>query len=150
MRAAGEVAVWWFGLAALWLVTLSTPALPELLAGAVAALTAAVAAVAARHALGGRWRPKRSWWRWVAALPVAAVRESALALRTVFRDPTAGGFEEVALPDEPGPVREARLAAAALVLGCTPGTMVVSGGSRVLLVHRLPGSGTRALRQVSR
>ncbi|GAA3563061.1 hypothetical protein GCM10022222_53540 [Amycolatopsis ultiminotia] len=152
MRAALEIGAWWCGLCGLWLLTLSTPSPPELIAGAIAALVAASAARAARRALHGGWRIRLGWLRWIGFLAVAAVRESVLALSTVFRHPAAGAFEEVELPDEARRVHDGRLAAAAFVLGCTPGTMVVAGapGTGRLVVHRLPGSGERTLRQVQR
>ncbi|HWD06816.1 MAG TPA: Na+/H+ antiporter subunit E [Amycolatopsis sp.] len=151
MRRALEVGAWWCGLAGLWLLTLSTPSVPELVAGALAALCGAAAAVGARRALGGRWQFAPGWLRWLGPLPVAAVRDSVAALVTVVRDPEAGRVERVRLPAEPRPRHDGRLAAAALVFGCTPGTMVVAGasGSGELVVHRLPGSGTRTMRQVT-
>ncbi|MBB4684024.1 Na+/H+ antiporter subunit E [Amycolatopsis jiangsuensis] len=152
MRTAVEIAAWWCGLAGLWLLTLSTPSAPELGAGAVAALVAAAAAFGARRALTGRWRFRLGWLRWFTSLPVSAVRESAVALTTVARNPEAGRLEHVELLDESRAVHDGRLAAAAFVVGCTPGTMVVAGapGTGRLVVHRLPGSGGKILRQVRR
>jgi multisubunit Na+/H+ antiporter MnhE subunit len=139
MRPTVEFVLWWLALTGLWVLTLAAPAVPELLAGAVAAGLGAVAAVYARRATRGSWRPRLSWLKWLAPVPGAALRESAAVL---FRRPPAGTFEEVPLPAEPRPVHEARSAAAAVVVGCTPGTMVVASppDDRRLVVHRLlPG-----------
>ncbi|WP_460443055.1 hypothetical protein [Amycolatopsis stemonae] len=143
-----EVLPWWLGLTALWVVTLSTPSLPEIVAAAVAAVPCAFAARAARRAVGGAWRPRVRWLRWQPAVPATAVRETARALVKV----RAGTFGTVSLPDEPDAVHEARAACAAVVVGSTPGTMVVATppGRRELVVHRLFDGGSRTLDEVRR
>ncbi|VVJ25188.1 Uncharacterised protein [Amycolatopsis camponoti] len=150
-----EVLPWWLGLTALWVLTLPTPSLPEIVAAAVAAVPCAFAARAARRAVGGGWRPRARWFRWLLAVPGAAVRESFQVLVEVVRHPRAGRFDTVGLPREPDAVHEARAACAALVVGSTPGTMVVAtpenpSAGRELVVHRLLDGGSRVLDEVRR
>ncbi len=143
---------WWLGLTGLWLLTLSTPSVPELTAAAVAALPCALGARAARRAMEGRWRPRVVWLRWPAEIPRAAVPEFVRALVTVWRRPHAGRFDRTVLPDEPEPVHEARLAAAAVAIGCKPAALVVATppADRRMIVHRLLPGASPLLDQVSR
>ncbi|MET9267879.1 Na+/H+ antiporter subunit E [Amycolatopsis sp. NPDC004079] len=151
MRATTEIPLWWLALTGLWTLTLSTPSAPELLAGATAAAVCAIAARSARRAMRGSWRLKASWLTWLAPLPKAAVSESVAALRTVFQRPSAGKFERVTVPAAPRAEHEARLATATVVVGCTPGAMVVTSppdDTRVVVHRLLPDSPT--LDQVTR
>jgi multisubunit Na+/H+ antiporter MnhE subunit len=152
MRATAEVVVWWLALSGLWVLTLATPSAPELVAAGVAAVPCAAAAFFARRAMRGSWRPRAGWLKWWVSVPVAAVKETAAALVTVARHPSAGTFEEVAVPDEPAPEHEARLATATVVVGCTPGTMVVTSppDEHRLLVHRLLPARSGTLERVTR
>ncbi|MEV0222820.1 hypothetical protein [Streptomyces sp. NPDC050704] len=54
LRALLEVLGWWAALAALWLMFISTVDTLELVVGAAASLVGAVAASAARRAVGAR------------------------------------------------------------------------------------------------
>ncbi|WP_409179589.1 Na+/H+ antiporter subunit E [Amycolatopsis sp. VS8301801F10] len=139
MGAATEILLWWLALTGLWILTLSAPAIPELLAGAGAAAVCAVAARSARRAMNGAWQFKAAWLTWLAPLPKAALSESIAALRAVFQRPSAGNCEKVTVPAEPRAQHEARLAVATVVVGCTPGAMVVASppDSTDLVVHRL-------------
>lgn len=150
-----EVLPWWLGLTGLWVLTLSTPSWPEIAAAAVAAVPCAFAARAARRAVGGAWRPRAGWLRWLLAIPGTAVRESGRALVKVVRQPSAGRFDTVGLPAEPDDVHDARAACAAALVGCTPGTMVVAtpenpSADRELVVHRLLEGDSRVLDEVRR
>lgn len=150
-----EVLPWWLGLTGLWVLTLSTPSWPEIAAAAVAAVPCAFAARAARKAVGGAWRPRVRWLRWLLAIPSTAVRESGRTLVEVVRHPRAGRFDTVRLPAEPDAVHQARAACAAAVVGCTPGTMVVAtpedpSAERELVVHRLLEGDSRVLDEVRR
>lgn len=147
-----EVLPWWLGLIGLWVLTLSTPSWPEIVVAAVAAVPCAFAARAARRAVGGAWRPRPSWLRWLLTIPGTAVRESASALVKVVRHPRAGRFDTVGLPAEPDAVRDARAALAAAVVGCTPGAMVVATppDDHKLVVHRLLDGDSRVLDEVRR
>ncbi len=140
MRVA-EIGAWWLVLTGLWVVTLSAPSTSEVLAGAVSAALCAVAGSSARRAMRGSWRPRLSWLRWFGRVPATALRESAAAIVTVFRRPSAGRFTEIAVPEEPTAVHEARLAVAVVAIGCTPAAMVVTSppDEHTLVVHRLLG-----------
>jgi hypothetical protein len=152
VRVTSEVLPWWFGLTGLWVLTLSAPSLPEIVAAAAAAVPCAFAARAARRAVGGAWRPRVRWVRWLLAVPGAAVRESVQALLKVVRHPEAGRFDTVRLPAEPDAVHEARAACAAVVVGSTPAAMVVATppDGRALVVHRLLEGDSRVLDEVRR
>jgi hypothetical protein len=155
VRVTSEVLPWWLGLTGLWVLTLSTPSLPEIGAAAVAAVPCAFAARAARKAVGGAWRPRVRWVRWLPVVPGVAVRESVQALVKVVRHPSAGRFDTARLPDEPDAVHEARAACAAVVVGSTPGTMVVAtpendSAGHELVVHRLLEGDSRLLDEVRR
>jgi hypothetical protein len=143
VRATFEVLAWWPGLTGLWLLTLSSVSLPELLVAVVAGLICALAARAARRAMGGAWSLRMGWIRWLATVPRALVRESAQVL--IARQ--SGRIDEVSLPDEPEAVRAARSAVATVLIGSTPSTMVVSAGPR-LVVHRLLEDDSPLLGQV--
>jgi multisubunit Na+/H+ antiporter MnhE subunit len=145
VRATLEVIAWWPCLTGLWLLTLSSVSIPELLAAAVAGLICGLAARAARRAMGGAWRLRMGWIRWLASVPRALARESAQVLLARH----AGRIDEVSLPDEPEAVRAARSAVATVLVGSTPGTMVVSAGRR-LVVHRLLEDDSPLLGQVQR
>lgn len=140
--------MWWLGLTGLWVLTLSTPSLPELVAAVVAGLICALAARAGRRAMGGAWRPRLAWAGWLRHVPLATVRETGWILR---RRPD-GRFDDVELPAESENVHEARLAVAAAVVGSTPGTMVVATppGERRLVVHRMLDEDSPLLREVRR
>jgi multisubunit Na+/H+ antiporter MnhE subunit len=147
-----EILLWWLALTGLWTLTLATPSAPELAAGAVAAAVCAVVARRARRAMRGSWRPRLPWLAWWASVPLSAVRESFTALVTVFKRPSAGRFDEVTVPAEPASRREARLATAVVVVGCTPGTMVVASppdGDRIV-VHRMFETRSAVLDRVTR
>jgi multisubunit Na+/H+ antiporter MnhE subunit len=152
VRTTSEVLVWWLALNGLWLLTVSTPSWPETVVAAVLAVPCAFAARAARRAVDGAWRPRARWGRWLLTVPWTAVRESGQVLVEVVRHPRAGRFDTVSLPDEPGAVHEARAACAAVVVGSTPGTMVVASppDGRELVVHRLLDGGSRLLDEVRR
>ncbi|MBB1156191.1 Na+/H+ antiporter subunit E [Amycolatopsis dendrobii] len=139
MRAATEIPLWWLALTGLWTLTLSTPSAPELIAGASAAAVCAIAARSARRAMNGTWQFKAGWLAWLTPLPKAAVSESVAALRAVFPRPSAGKCAKVPVPAEPRAQHEARLAVATVVIGCTPGTMVVASppDDTDIVVHRL-------------
>ncbi|WUV13337.1 Na+/H+ antiporter subunit E [Amycolatopsis sp. NBC_01488] len=147
-----EVLPWWLGLTGLWVLTLSTPSLPEIVAAAVAAVPCAFAARAAHRAVGGAWRPRARWVRWLFAVPWTAVRETGRALVEVVRHPRAGRFDSLDVPDEPDAVHAARAACAAVVVSSTPGTMVVATppGDHALVVHRLLEGDSRLLDEVRR
>lgn len=137
--------VWWWGVAVgVWVLTLSSATLPELVVAAGCGLPCAVAARAGRLTVGGGWRPRWRWLAWLVPLPVAvvadAVRVLAAAVRHLGSDRPAGELREIALPaGEPDQVAAARQALMTLTLSSTPGTFVVDADPKAgrLVVHSL-------------
>ena len=128
-----EVAAWWVVLTGFWLLTVSSMQAEEVAAAVVLAVPCAFAARAARQAMDGAWRPRPGWARWFRRLPVAAVTETVAVLGR--RGP--GKLEDFDLPDEPGPVSEARKGVSTVAIGLTPGTLVARTAERKITVHRL-------------
>ncbi|HVV14556.1 Na+/H+ antiporter subunit E [Amycolatopsis sp.] len=150
MKTVAEAGAWWIALVGLYILTLSSPSVPELVAAACIAAAGAVAARAARLAMGDVWRPRAGWARWLVTVPWAALRESVTALVTVFREPAAGHVETLTLPCEPRARGAARQAVATVAIGCTPGTMVIAAPAGELLVHRLTEGAAPVLDRVRR
>lgn len=144
-----EALVWWVVLFALWAATLSTFPVPELVAGAVAAVPCAAAAVAGRRAVDGAWRVRPGWLRWLLSLPVAVLAESGRLLALPWRRARTGPVgrvREVALaPEADGALAEAHRALATVTLATTPGTFVLDTrpDDHVLVVHSLVGGRPR-------
>lgn len=148
----GETVGWWVLLSALWVATAPSTGGAELAAGVVAGLACALAAPAARHAVGARWRLRA---RWLRRLPRVAARipvEAALVLAMPWR-PDRTAVHEVALGPEPDPATAAgRRALAVLGLSVAPGSVVLDvrpgpGSADRIVLHRVPGhraSGGRA------
>jgi multisubunit Na+/H+ antiporter MnhE subunit len=123
-----EFVLWWLVLAAMWLATLSTYSGGELLLAGSCALPGAAAVVAARRVLGASWRPSWRWLRWLVAIPVTAVTDTA---KVVIRPKPA--HRSIALPDRDAGAE----AAATLAVNATPGTVVTDVRDGELRVHAL-------------
>lgn len=142
---AAEAAVVGLVLLGLWLLLLSTTAIPEVVAGVVAAAIATVAGVAAVHTTGSRFRPRVPWLRELGRLPWLVVTDTALAarvlVRAVFRRPSESRY--VALGPLPiagnGPPVMARRAVYTVACSLPPGTIVVAldEETRSVLLHQL-------------
>jgi multisubunit Na+/H+ antiporter MnhE subunit len=144
VQRAVEALVWWVVLFGVWTATLSTFPLPELVAGAAAALACAVAAIGGRRAVDGAWRVRPRWLRWLLPLPVAVCTEAGRLLTVPFRrnarQRAVGRIREIALaPESDGTVAEAHRALATTALATTPGTFVLDTrpDDHVLVVHSL-------------
>lgn len=141
----------------LWLLTLSSVTLPEVLVAIAAAVPSAALAVAARRAVGGAWAPRPAWMSWLLPLPVAVVGDTVRVLRIaagvlVGRRVPSGEIREVRLPrDRPAARWHTRRATAAGLVTAAPGTVVldVDGTSGRMLLHSL-GSGRPAMEEVVR
>lgn len=147
-RSAGpivEVLVWAALLVGVWVTTLSSVATSEMAAAAGSALLCGVAAVLARRAMDGGWRPSPRWFGWMARLPVAVVvdtvRVLTLAVRHAgHRSRSVGRIERVALPADGSRARtSAREALGTLAVSMTPASFVFDVDERegVLVVHSL-------------
>lgn len=148
--------VWWALLVGVWLVTVTAFSPVELVAGVVAALPCAAAAVAGRRAVNGAWRVRPGWWQWLLPMPLAVVAESCRVLLVPFRRGRrrggTGRLEEVRLRRErPRAVARTQQAIATTVVSVAPGTLVVDvrADEDVLVVHRLLGGRGRLEEAVS-
>ncbi|WP_433623812.1 Na+/H+ antiporter subunit E [Nocardia sp. CA-120079] len=144
--AAAEVVGWWVVLVLLWLATLTTFGLQELVAAAVLALPAAFAGRVGRIAVQGNWRLPDRVPQLLAALPGAVVRDSWAALLIAARGRPVGRFEEDELAAEADAQRRAgRAALITGVLSATPGSLVIDAEDDLLL-HVLAMPATRLRR----
>ena len=138
-----ELALWWALMVGVWELTLSGTTLPDIVAAVAAGLVSAAGAVAARRLVGGRWTPRLAWVRWLPAIGVSAVTDTARAFalagrHLVRRDVDTSSGE---VPLRRGPEREVAIheALASLAITSTPGSVVYdqdSAGNR-LFMHEL-------------
>ena len=142
-----EVVVWWALLLGVWLLTLAAFSVAELVAGTVAALPCAVLAAMGRQAVGGEWRVRPGWLRWLVPLPLAILSDTYLVLMAALRRrPRSGRLGEVRLrPERTKRVARAQQAIATTVLSAAPRTLVVDvrPDEGVLVVHPLVGGRER-------
>ncbi|MBO0701302.1 MAG: Na+/H+ antiporter subunit E [Candidatus Dormibacteraeota bacterium] len=140
--ATGVVAAVMLGL---WLLLLSTTAIPEVLAGLVAAAIATTAGLAAVRTTGSRFRPRAAWLWELRRLPWLVLSDSALAARVLVRAIGRRRSQSRFIAVGPLPIAgsEPRTAArrALYTVACTlpPGTIVVGldEESRSVLLHQL-------------
>jgi multisubunit Na+/H+ antiporter MnhE subunit len=145
-----EIVLWWAACLGLWLLTLSSITLPELVVGAVAALPCAVLAVLARRAVQGSWPARPAWIRWLLPLPVAVVADSVRVLGLaagvlIGRRIPDGELRRLRFPrDEDAGSRRTREAVAVLLVNTSPGTVVLDiDDSGEMLLHSLGGGRPR-------
>jgi multisubunit Na+/H+ antiporter MnhE subunit len=127
-----------------WVVTLSSVATSEMASAAGSSLLCAVAATAARSAVGGRWRPSPRWVAWLARIPVAVVVDTVrvwalAASHSTRRTRAVGRIERFRLPRADEATTNAREALATLAVSSTPGSFVfdVDEDEPALIVHAL-------------
>jgi multisubunit Na+/H+ antiporter MnhE subunit len=157
MRALPEVLFWWAACVALWLLTLSSVSLPELLVAAGCALPCAVLAVVARRAVGGSWPVQPRWAWWLLPLPAAVVADGVRVLGRaagvlVGRRMPSGRVRTVELHRDHAAGRwRTRQALASLLVTATPGTVVldIAEDSGEMCVHAL-GAGAPSMEDVVR
>ena len=155
-----EILLWWALMVGVWDVTLSGTTVPDISAAAGAGLLSAIAAVAARVAIGGRWRADVRWVRWlpVWAMSVAVDTGAVLALagrhlrRPVRGRDVHGAFTDIALAKPEFASEDAHRALATMALSSTPGTLVYDAEpeDHRLLVHRIVDTKPGLERTVSR
>ena len=151
-----EITAWWVALVGVWLTTLNTYSVAELITAAVLAVPCAVAARAGRRAAGLRWRVDLRWSRWLPALPSAIGHDTVAALSLGLRRRTRERDDEFrALPlpvERDDAARTGREALTTAIVSAAPGTVVLDANEEhdELLVHALPTGGTRLERKVSR
>lgn len=157
MIGGAELLCWWAMTVGVWLLTLSSVTLPDLLVAAACGLPCAVAARAGRKAVGGVWRPRPGWIRWWAVLPLSVLADTArvfaVAARRGQESHPPGRVTTVHLPrDAQEPVAAARRALATLAVSSTPGTFVIADDPQALrlVVHSLSEKPTLMEKVVSR
>lgn len=114
-----EGAVWWAVLVGVWVLTLTSVTLAEVVVAGVAGVPCAVAATAARAAHGAVWRPGAALVRSLPLVPVEVVRD-------LVRGPSDGTVRTVPVA-EPG--------VATVLLSLSPGTVVLDDDGQALTVH---------------
>lgn len=156
LAAALEIGWWWAAAVAIWALTLSSVPDTELITAAACGLPSALAARAARKALGGRWRPRLRWAAWLlplaVAVPADTARLLAVTIRRIITGEHPGELQEIQMPaGEPGDVATARHALAVLTVSASPGTFVVDSDPEEdkIVIHTLV-SGWPSLGQVVR
>lgn len=155
MRSVPEVLFWEAACVGLWLLTLSSITLSDVVAASAAAVPCAILAVAARRAVRGSWPPHPAWSRWLLPLPVAVVGDTvrllglAAGLLVGRRIPDGEVREADLRRDRTAALRRTREAAAAALVTATPGTLVldVDADDRRIRVHAL-GDGRPSMEQV--
>jgi hypothetical protein len=137
-----EVVAWWVVGVLVWWATVSPISVPETVAAALCAPACALAARAARRAVGARWRVRARWLRWLGALPQAVVADTTRLARLWWGRPDAGGtVQEATLDPSSDPaVATTHRALAAAVLSAAPGSVVMEVEGDELRLHVLtPG-----------
>lgn len=144
MKAFIETACWFAAGMLLWLVTVSTITVTELIVAAATSAACGTFATAARRITGLRARPTRAWLRWAALVPVQAVTDTArlvawLATGAHERSET-DATAELHVAAGTSPVAVGARAAVVGMVSATPGSVALDAddGGR-LLVHRLVG-----------
>jgi multisubunit Na+/H+ antiporter MnhE subunit len=155
MRAVLEIAAWWAVLVLVWLATLTSFSVEELVAAAVFALPCAYAARRGRRAIGAAWPIRPRWLRWLLGVPWAVLHDTVAVFRlAVGADRTSDDrFVELPLAKERDPdVRAGQEAMATAVLSAAPGSVVVDADEEHdrLIVHELPVGRTGLTRMVRR
>jgi hypothetical protein len=113
-----------------WVSTLATVGIAEIVAGSGAALLCALAAVAARQFIGQHWRPRGRWIAWLAPMTLAVPADTARLLVGVLprlaRRSGAGRIRRRRPPAHEEPARAGfRRAWGTFVLSATAGTYVL-------------------------
>ena len=144
-------------LVGVWVTTLSSVATSDMAAAAGSALLCALAAVAARRAVEGAWRPYLRWAGWLLRLPAAVVLDTFRVLGVAVRhfghrSRSVGRIERIELPHDADRSRaRARAALGTMTLSAAPGSFVfeVEEDQRVLVLHALVRTVPSTSRQVS-
>lgn len=154
MGWAVEIGVWWVLLVAVWIATVNTFSVQEVIVAAVLSVPCAIAARAGRRAAGLCWTVRRGWLRWLLFLPSAIVHDTIAVLKLALRRRSGEDrdeFRALRLPAEDDPaLRSGHAAVATAVLSATPGSVVVAADEAKgeLLVHAVPDGETRLEREV--
>lgn len=148
-RRVGSFVAWWVILMAFWVWVDDSLLLPELLAGAGAAITGAVAAELVQSATGTRFRPRAEWFGPVVRLPQKVVFDTAVVMGALWRRVVSGDvppsrFRELALGKAQGPGGVSRRAVVTALWSFAPNVFALGIDRRrgTIIVHELvPGKG---------
>jgi hypothetical protein len=148
MVRAVEAAGWSLAAFALWLTTLSSVTVPEVLCAAAVAVPCGIFAPLMRTTLEDGWRGRGRWSVLAVLVPWRAAAELVPVIRaTMLR--RHGRLRRVELPAGSRPTRGCRAALMILGSNATPGRLVlhVDNGLRCFIVHDLVAAG-RQLEEV--
>lgn len=150
-RRVVEIVVWWALAYAVWLISLSTVPLQELLLAAACALPCGIAAAGTRWAIRDSWWIRVSWLKPMLVLPVAVVTDAAQVLMAGLLR-RGGDFQRVSTGTggDSSSARGRRALAIGLITS-TPGSYVldIDPESGEMLLHSLASRGPRMERQVA-
>lgn len=144
-----EVLWWWGAAVGIWLITLSSVTMPDLVVAVACGLPCALAAWAGRRATGNSWRPRLQWALWLVPLAASIIADEVRLLRLAVlrlavlgaaRTRPAEEWRGIQLPrSEPDTVASAHRALASFTVSATPGTFVVDGDPEEdrLVIHSL-------------
>lgn len=155
MKAFIETVCWFAAGMLLWLLTVSTITVTELIVAAATSAACGAFATAARRITGLRVRPTRAWLRPAAIVPIQAVTDTArlvawLATGAHERSETDAAAELRVAAGTSAVAVGARAAAVGMI-SATPGSLALdSDDSGRLLVHRLVGGWPELDDQVTR
>lgn len=154
MSAFREIGIWWLVLGVFWLGTLTSFSIGELVTALVIAMPCAIAARAARLAIGQRWRVPAEWPRVVARVPGSAVADTAALLTKGIASPKRlrGRVYRVDLPVSDADRLAGRQILGTLAVGATPGSFVIDSPveREYLVVHDVLDRNSPVLRAVGR
>lgn len=142
MRAVIEGASWFLAGVIVWLATVASIAIPEVLIAVLTSAAVAPFAVLARRQMGLHVRPSADWVRWALIVPVAAVADTArLVAWMLGRAADAPEAEAIVARHAPAGEHAAAVgwrAGATCAISATPGSLVVdTRADGRLLLHRL-------------
>jgi hypothetical protein len=138
-----EPGLWWLVLSGLWLLTATPLSIPEVVVAGVVAVPCALAARPARRATSRTWRLRGGWVRWLPAVAVAVLADTARVLAVPVHGRDRGALRRTRLPAEPDEtVAATRRAVVTILLSLSPGSYVVDWssaetGADVVVTHAL-------------
>lgn len=148
MVRAVEVTAWAAACVGIWLLTLSSVTVPDLLLAVPAGMLCGLLAAGGRRLAGGGWHARPRWAVWLLALPVAVIADTVgvwrVAARAAFNPGRSGYDRLVQLPaGETEDVAATRRGIATLALSASPGSYVIDfdPDRRELLIHTLADNG---------
>ena len=156
-RAVGtavELIAWTVVLVAVWVATLTSIGVLELVVAAAVAVPLAVLATATRRVLDAPAALPAAWWRWAVRLPGAVVADTVRLTGATVRAIATGtplGCERVLpLPDPPASGFDDRASVGAITISTTPASYVADVRDDALVVHALSDRPSALERAVTR